>query len=230
MALGIIMEQLGVGVERGDLERATFEKRKRDFVFWGGSALLAGYALLQLLLVEMYQPYLGSYAILPNPYFLLLTPALVAGFFYVNLYFIKHRLQGGKIKLSVILLVMVALSLAAAQAVRELGYRIPGVSIAGADQELYRAGIDTYLRLKRTNPWCAENPEECVNQVQVYFAKPIAEDLIRRHFMPYCVVEGLAMSAMVAAFIGLHRLIMSGRLGQSRYHYIRLFNRYGAAP
>lgn len=204
--------------------------------FWlgvGASGLLVGYYLLvghfQALVIR------PTYTIVPDPYMLIAAAFLLGIFAYRQRALFAGLGRDGLIKWFVILMSVSVLALSAAGVVREVGYRLPGVRIL-LDWEQY-AAVRLTQYFEARDRWCPSRRDDCMERAESFFDAEmlafdarVSEGIVRHHLPKFMFVEGAAFLAMIAAFLGLHRLVMSGRLGQSRYHYIRLFNRYGAEP
>lgn len=178
-----------------------------------------------------------TYTTLPDPYLSLAAVVLIIVFAYRQRSLLMARGQEGMAKGLVVLLVVSALAITSAGLVREVAYRLPGVRIL-LNSELYHTVLaDQLIRSMNKYCWggsydgsCSDDARRLVAAHMDVIDAEMSGRFIKGNIWRYLFVEGLALLAMVAAFVGLNRLVMSGSLGRSSYYYVRLLNRYGAKP
>lgn len=233
------MERLEVGAEVAQKERQN-KTYLWERVFWlasGVGGALTAYYLTMVRFPELVVQ--STYTTLPDLYLSLTAVVLLAAFLYRYRALFLGRTLMGWAKGVAILLMMFALALGSAALVREVAYRLPGVRLLLNSEVYHTVMLDQLLR--SMNKYCGSDgdtysgrcPDDAMKLVMARMdgiEAEMGDRLVKSHLARFLFVEGLALMAMVAVFLGLHRLVMSGRLGQSQHHYIRLLNRYGVEP
>lgn len=206
--------------------------RQNGFMLLGVAlvALMGGYylAVIRFQTLVM-QP---TYTVIPDPYLPLVALLLLSVFVYRDRAFFLSRPQGRWAKTLVVLLSMFVIALGCAGAVREAGYRLPGLKIQINWERMSSLKILVYMQSR--NHWCPSGEQQCLEEAEpvidanmTQFDRVATKNIRKEHWLNYLIVEGAALFAMIAAFLGLHRLSMSDYFKESRYRLLRLFNRYG---
>lgn len=227
------MEHLDAGVDGGGQGAVGMEPGWKEKIFLLLCSVLGGLGAYYLVAIRFPAFHVRpGYTVVPDPYLPL------AAFLLLVIFVSRHRslflrhLKDGWMKGVTVLWSESVIALSVAALVREVGYRVPGLKLPVDWMEYSSLRLKEIMRV--TDGVCQPTDQDCWDRLKFMldihmasFDASVSQMMMKFYWLRYSIIEGVALMAMIAVFLGLHRLVMSGRLGQARSSYLRMIDRYG---